>query len=102
MKIDKNYTNKIKKRKGANNRHADLIFGYFRKWDIDISDKWGRRLSGALLRLSKNGGYGIIQSRMGNADESLQYLKTAFPKKFEAIMSSNQSKQKYMWNKLLK
>ena len=96
---------KAKEKKGANSEVADIVFTLMEKYGIDTKETWGKRLSGALLRLSKKN-KDLVRRNIGNAEEALDMMKKSEDKHwreaYASIMSSQENKIKFFWNKLLK
>jgi hypothetical protein len=93
---------RYKKKSKITNPHADLVFGYFDKWDIDYKNKWNKRMAGKLMRDAKKNGRGFVERKMGLADESLTYMEREMNATYKAIMKDQESKGKFFWNKLVK
>ena len=72
MKIKKDYIEQISKRTGANSEVADVVFSYLKKYKVDYTTKWGKRLSSAMLRKHKKQN---LIPLMADVDERLDWIE---------------------------
>jgi len=102
IKID---ISRYKKKKKVNSETAEIVFSFIEKYHIDIKEIWGKRLLGAMLRETKKN-KDAMRRRIANADEALDIMKSdksgKWRKIYDKILSSQDKKIRFFWNKLLK